>query len=112
MIALLLITTVVLSAAAPPFRKVRVTVVNKTGERIMVKVERPQEAFVATVDPGTKVFTVSPALYRVTVWACGGTNRVNNVDLTRNFRVTVPKCFTRPANVSEINMRKFLFNPR
>jgi len=109
---LLLIVTVVLSAAAPPFRKVRVTVVNKTGQEIMVKVDRPEEGFVARVEPGTKVFTVTPGVYRITVWACGGTNRVNNVDLTRNFRVTVPKCYTRPANVREINMRKFLFNPR
>ena len=115
LIIFLLISVFILTAASP-YPNVNLTVINKTGEEVIVKLIRPENVYLLTVkgeliDPRVEVFSVAKGTYEVFVWACGGRNRIESLEIQKNYRFTIPRCFTRPQFVPDGNVRKFTYSP-
>jgi hypothetical protein len=93
-IVLILAASFVLIAATHSYTKLaRLTLVNKTGETLHVRMRSGAKAayYWHDIDPGTHVFTVDRLKYRLTVWGCE-TSTSTDVDVQINFRITFPRC--------------------
>jgi hypothetical protein len=114
-IILLLISVFVLTAASP-YPTVRLTVINKTGEEVIVKLNRPENVYLLKVKGSLyrtteKVFSVEKGTYEVNVWACGGKETIEDLEIQNNYRFTIPRCYSQPRFIPDGYVRKFLYSP-
>jgi len=101
-----------LMASGPSLRIVRLTIINKSGNEVMMKLEGSdigKQFYYLTVPAGTKVFpqvktfTVLEDIYTRTTWygegkypQCVGTSSSGQLVMASNQRLTFTDCYTRP----------------
>ena len=92
-IALVLVITTILFAAAPSqIIKSRLVIKNKSFQRVMISLRGSGNFFYLVVDPLTeKVFTVPPQMYSHTTWACGRSTS-GNLNMNSNVRLVFTRC--------------------
>lgn len=115
-VMLLVLTVMLVSAflmaSGPSLRVVKLTVINKSGNEVMIKLEGSdigKQFYYLTIPAGTKdwptveVFTVLEDVYTRTTWygegdvaACVGMSSSGLLIMDRNNRLTFTPCYTRP----------------
>jgi len=109
MLVLLAILASTLMMAAIPTKNVRLTMINKSGYDVYMKLEGSQltEAFyyltVPSGDrdvPTVKIFTVMADVYTRTTWQCNGIQSSGNLVVDGNLRLTFSPCYEMPCGFS------------
>jgi len=111
LLVLLAIVASTLLMAAIPTTVVRLTIINKSGYDVYMKLEGSAvtEAFyyltVPSGDrdvPTVKVFTVMSDLYKRTTWQCGGAKSSGTLIVDGNIRLTFTPCGERACGWTNI----------
>jgi hypothetical protein len=101
LLVLLAIVASTLLMAAIPTTVVRLTIINKSGYDVYMKLEGSQitgQYYYLTVASGTrdepyvKVFTIMSDLYQRTTWQCGGVQSSGTLIVDGNIRLTFTPC--------------------
>ena len=138
-VMLLVLTVMLISAflmaSGPSLRIVRLTIINKSGNEVMMKLEGSdigKQFYYLTVPAGTKTFpnvssfTVLEDIYSRTTWygegkyaQCVGTSSSGQLVMASNVRLTFTDCYTVPmrwtkdstwaVNNGEPTMEKVVF---
>ena len=115
-VMLLVLTVMLVSAflmaSGPSLRIVRLTVINKSGNEVMMKLEGSdlgKQFYYLTIEAGTKTFpvvssfTVLEDVYTRTTWygegkyaQCVGTSSSGQLVMASNVRLTFTDCYTKP----------------
>jgi hypothetical protein len=96
LVLLVIMVSVALVAAAPGFEKLaRLTIWNRTGSTIYIKLTTPKENgnlhYYLTIKTGLHVYTVQRELYDITFWSCGNTT-TGVVDIFTQLSLTFTNC--------------------
>jgi hypothetical protein len=96
LVLLVLMVSVALVAAAPGFEKLaRLTIWNRTGSTIYIKLTTPKDNgnlhYYLTIKTGLHVYTVQRELYDITYWSCGETT-TGIVDIFTQLNLTFTNC--------------------
>jgi hypothetical protein len=96
LVLLVLMVSVALVAAAPGFEKLaRLTIWNRTGSTIYIKLTTPKDNgnlhYYLTIKTGLHVYTVQRELYDITYWSCGETT-TGVVDIFTQLSLTFTNC--------------------
>ena len=120
-VMLLVVTVMLISAflmaSGPSLRIVRLTVINKSGNEVMIKLEGSdmgKQFYYLTIPAGSKdwphveVFTVLEDVYDRTTWygegavaACVGASSSGKLIMDRNNRLTFTDCYTVSKRIIE-----------
>ena len=120
-VMLLVLTVMLISAllmaSGPSLRIVRLTIINKSGNEVMMKLEGSdigKQFYYLTVGAGTKsfpevaTFTVLEDIYTRTTWygegkypQCVGTSSSGQLVMASNMRLTFTPCYTVPMRTIE-----------
>ena len=108
-----MLASVFLTAAAPPLKLLRLTVINKSGNEVYLKLEGSElggQFYYLTIAAGTKeypkveVFTVLSDIYSRTTWygpgdyaECEGVKSSGQLIMDRNNRLVFTPCYTIPT---------------
>ena len=122
-VMLLVLTVMLISsflmASGPSLKVVRLVVINKSGNEVMIKLEGSElgnQFYYLTVAAGTKtwpevqVFTILEDIYKRSTWygegkyaQCVGTSSSGQLVADRNIRLTFTPCFTVPLRTIGFN---------
>jgi len=114
---ILLVLVASMLVAAIPTKLVRLTVINKSGADVYIKLEGSQvtEAFYyLTIPAGTKdfptvkIFTVMIDVYERTTWGCGGFESHGSFFMSQNIRLNFLPCDLQWA-CRKVNATPFLW---
>ncbi len=103
---IMLVLVASLLVAAIPTKMVRLTVINKSGYDVFIKLEGSKltEAFYyLTIPAGTqdvptvKIFTILVDYYTRTTWQCNGLQSSGNLFVDGNLRLTFIPCGAKPC---------------
>jgi hypothetical protein len=128
-VILLVLTVMLVSAflmaSGPSLKIVKLTVFNKSGNEVMIKLEGSEigkQFYYLTIPAGTpdwptvKVFTVLEDVYKRTTWygegavsQCVGVKSTGWLVMDRNNRLVFTPCYTMPANAGEPSMEKVAY---
>ncbi len=120
-VMLLVVTVMLISAflmaSGPSLRIVRLTVINKSGNEVMIKLEGSdlgKQFYYLTIPAGNKdwptveVFTVLEDIYKRTTWygegdvpECVGVSNTGWLVMDRNNRLTFTPCYSVPMRTIE-----------
>jgi len=120
-VMLLVLTVMLISAflmaSGPSLRIVRLTVINKSGNEVMIKLEGSdlgKQFYYLTIAAGTKTFpevatfTVLEDVYTRTTWygegkyaQCVGTSSSGMLVMDKNVRLTFTDCYTLPMRTAK-----------
>jgi hypothetical protein len=87
----ILITSLLLSAAAPAYNLVELTVRNNTHNTVYIKLEG-KSFYYLTVKYDEKVFTIKTGTYKATLWGCGSKKTIRKLVISKNLRLVFPTC--------------------
>jgi hypothetical protein len=102
LLVLLAILASTLLMAAVPTAMVRLTVINKSGYDVYIKLEgsaATEQFYYLTIpagdknDPEVKVFTLMSDVYKRTTWQCDGVQSSGDLVVSSNIRLTFTPCF-------------------
>jgi hypothetical protein len=96
LVLLVLMVSVALVAAAPGFEKLaRLTIWNRTGSTIYIKLTTPKDNgnlhYYLTIKTGWHVYTVQRELYDITYWSCGNST-TGIADIYTQLSLTFVNC--------------------
>jgi hypothetical protein len=94
------IISMFLSAAILP-EKVRLTIHNRTGAPIALKLYGGSTFFYLYAEPGDTVFSVDPKIYDVSVWQCGEIQTGRSYDFRTVFWLSFPPCLAQLNRVGD-----------
>lgn len=90
----ILIVSLLLTAAAPAFNLVQLTIRNNTQSPVYVKLEG-KHFYYLTVKYDQKEFTIQTGEYKATLWGCGSKKTIRKLIITQNLRLVFPACNAR-----------------
>ncbi len=114
LLVLLAILASTLLMAAIPTTIVRLTIINKSGYDVFMKLEGSavtQSFYYLTVPSGTrdtptvKVFTIMADLYKRTTWQCNGTQSTGTLIVNGNLRLTFTPCGERACSWDAVTLQ-------
>jgi hypothetical protein len=128
-VMLLVLTVMLVSAflmaSGPTMDIKRLTVINKSGNDVMIKLEGSdigQQFYYLTIPAGTKEwptvqdYTVLEDIYKRTTWygegdnaQCVGWSSTGWLNMGRNVRLVFTPCYTDPPNAGEPTMEKVVY---
>ena len=120
-VMLLVLTVMLVSAflmaSGPSLRLVKLTVINKSGNEVMIKLEGSElgkQFYYLTIPagdkyfPSTSTFTILEDVYKRTTWygegdvaVCVGVSSTGMLIMDRNNRLTFTPCFAKPMRTIE-----------
>jgi hypothetical protein len=100
----IVIASLLLTAAAPAFGLVQLTIRNNTHYPVYVKLEG-KSFYYLTVKYEEKEFTVKTGEYKATLWGCGSKKIIRKLVISRNLRMVFPACNSIPRSTESKVLR-------
>lgn len=107
-ILVVLLASLLLTAALPAWGNARLTVRNNTTELVIVKLENPNAYYYLRVHPGQKLFSVKEKIYKATIWGCRNKKVIKKLDISGNLKISIPVC-NAPKRGTEKRILRVLF---